>query len=419
MPETSEQFSERFCTGHIEEIAHLDRVRERALLLSDFTLDDFVRMDRRLLGHLRGLTLRNKVAWKCIKRYVDTQGVTSGVLFAAGILALATDDQQRLQEFRTWIENWASRYPLSEQIARWIVPSWHRISGSTLNSSTFIGSDRHFDSVRRLVAAATPQEADAIVATIPRQSEPETLVGIAHAVRKFGLQRFAADIVPLLEHKHTGVKVAAWMALLRLEGTRALDLLWRSRWEDLDCPKLFYRAMSVLPLSEVPAWIERLESHGRSRDALVCIAFSGSPEMLPHLRSRIGDRRLSTLAKLCHVAVTGYKPDEAFDAHPTGSRDGQAEFPPLDQPEAFFFSEQNHRQERDEPRVDEACWEGRVIAGQTITVQHAISVLRSGLQLQRVIASYWLENQGAGVDVDTTAPGFRQAQELSGIRQLQ
>src|SRR5579859_2543235 len=100
MSDSNELFSERFCAEHIEEIVHLDRVRERALLLSDLTLGDFVRMDRRLLGHLRGLTLRETMAWKCIRNAIEVQGATPGVLFAAGILAFAGGDQKRLEEYQ-------------------------------------------------------------------------------------------------------------------------------------------------------------------------------------------------------------------------------------------------------------------------------------------------------------------------------
>ncbi|NLA20617.1 hypothetical protein GPU89_39050 [Burkholderia cepacia] len=115
MSDSNELFSERFCTEHLEEIVHLDRVRERASLLSDFTLDDFVRMDRRLLGHLRGLTLREATAWRCIRNCIDTQGATPGMLFAAGIVAFAGGDRGRLEEYRTWLDDQVPRYPLMEK----------------------------------------------------------------------------------------------------------------------------------------------------------------------------------------------------------------------------------------------------------------------------------------------------------------
>ncbi|WP_157642113.1 HEAT repeat domain-containing protein [Burkholderia ubonensis] len=406
-------FSERFCADHIEEFVHLDRVRERALLLSDFTLGDFVRIDRRLLGHLRGLTLRTTVAWRCIRDCIDTQGVTSGVMFAAGVLAFAGGDQKRLEEYRAWLDGGVSLHPLMEKIARWIAPGWHRIG-----ELRFVGEDNHFDVVWKLITAATPEEADAVIAVTPRNSAPEILIAIANAIRKFGLRRFITDITLLLEHRHREVRIAALMALLRLDGASALDWLWRFQWTDLDCPELFYRAMIVLPPSDVPAWIERLEDHGRHREALICIAFSGMPEMLSYLRDKIDDHQLSTLARLCHVAVAGYKPDEkTFDPKRMRVDDARVEFPPVDQPEAFFFNEGNHRYEADGPsaQIGGADLGSRVIAGQAMTVQHAISVLRGGIQLQRVIAGYWLENQGVGSYLDPAAPGFFQFQQLSAL----
>ncbi|AKM02736.1 HEAT repeat domain-containing protein [Burkholderia pyrrocinia] len=411
MSDNNELFSERFCTEHLEEIAHLDRVRERALLLSDFTLGDFVRMDRRLLGHLRGLTLREAMAWRCIRNYIDVQGAKPGVLFAAGIVAFAGGDQQRLEEYRAWLDDRVPRYPLMEKIARWIAPAWHRIGEFSLARN-----DNGLDVIWRLTAAATPGEADDVIASTPRNSTPEVLTAIANTVRKFGLQRFAADMTILLEHQDQAVRCAALMALLRLDDAAALDRLWGAQWADLECPELFYRAMTALPPSDVPAWIERLENQGWRREALVCTAFSGLPALLPYLSGKIDAPQLSTLARLCHVAVAGYQPaGNVSDPKRIDSDDSSVEFAPIDQPEMFFFHEGNHRYESGgaESQTGDASSDSHVVAGRAITTQHAVSILRNGMQLQRVIAGYWLEGREGGIRLDPMAPGFFQAQELS------
>ncbi|WP_412026040.1 hypothetical protein [Burkholderia cepacia] len=413
MSDSNELFSERFCAEHIEEIVHLDRVRERALLLSDLTLGDFVRMDRRLLGHLRGLTLRETVAWKCIRNSIEAQGATPGVLFAAGILAFAGGDQKRLEEYQTWLNDQVPRYPLMEKIARWIAVAWHRIGEFRLARA-----DNGFDVVWRLTAAATPGEADAVIASTPRSSTPEVLTAIANTVRKFGLQRFATDMTLLLEHDDRAVRSAALMAMLRLNGAVALDRLWGAQWADLYCPEPFYRAMTALSPSDAPAWIARLENQGWRREALVCAAFSGLPALLPYLSGKRDTPQLSTLAKLCHVAVAGYKPEEyASDPKPIDRDDSDVEFSPIDQPEMFFFHDGNHRYEPSgaESQTGDASPDSRMVAGHAITTQHAVSVFRNGMQLQRVIAGYWLEGQDGGSCLDPMAPGFVQVQELSAM----
>ncbi|WP_322072911.1 hypothetical protein [Burkholderia cepacia] len=413
MSDSNELFSERFCTEHLEEIVHLDRVRERASLLSDFTLDDFVRMDRRLLGHLRGLTLREATAWRCIRNCIDTQGATPGMLFAAGIVAFAGGDRGRLEEYRTWLDDQVPRYPLMEKIAKWIGPAWYRIGEFRL-----AGLDNDFDVICRLNAAATSEEADAVIASTPRDSASAVVTAIANTVRQFGLKRFAGDMTILLEHQDRAVRSAAFMALLRLEGAAALDRLWRAQWTDLDCPELLYRAMTVLPPSVVPEWIERLENQGRRREALVCAAFSGLSAQIPYLSGKIDAPQLSTLAKLCHVAVVGYLPAEHVSGSGRiGKDDSSVEFAPLDQPEMFFFHEGNHRNAQDgaELQIENASSGSRVIAGQAITIQHAISIFQKGVQLQRVIAGYWLESLEGGGRLDPTAPGFFQVQELSAM----
>ncbi|NLA20616.1 hypothetical protein GPU89_39045 [Burkholderia cepacia] len=117
------------------------------------------------------------------------------------------------------------------------------------------------------------EEADAVIASTPRDSASAVVTAIANTVRQFGLKRFAGDMTILLEHQDRAVRSAAFMALLRLEGAAALDRLWRAQWTDLDCPELFYRAMTVLPPSVVPEWIERLENQGGAARRLSVLHF--------------------------------------------------------------------------------------------------------------------------------------------------
>lgn len=413
MPVTVDQFAERFCIEHIDEIIHLDRVRERASLLSDFTLDDFVRMDKRLLGHLRGLTLRNAVAWRCLKDRIGAHGRSPGLLFAAGIVALAGEDHQQCDEFQAWLDEGTPLYPLMEKVGRWIAPSRIRTPDPTL---ACLNPD--LVSVWRLITVTTSAEADAVVSATPTQSAPDVLVAVASVIRKFDLRRFEADIMRLTEHPDLTVKAAALMVLLRFNGPKALDLLWARSWEDLDCPALFYRAMSIVPVSDVLLWVERLENLGRKREALVCIAFAGQASMLPHLLDRAKDPQLSMLAMLCHIAIMGYASDGIFALLSEASGHAPGEFPPIDQPEAFFFNAADHRYGAGEP--DSALCEARpgerIVAGREMTTPHAGALLRSGIQLQRVIASYWLDNHDPAARVDTSTPGFRQLRDLSRIQ---
>ncbi|WP_423395767.1 hypothetical protein [Burkholderia sp. LMG 21824] len=329
------------------------------------------------------------------------------------IVAFAGGDRGRFEEYRTWLDNQVPRYPLMEKVAKWIGPAWYRIGEFRL-----AGLDNDFDVICRLNAAATPEEADAVIASTPRDSASAVVTAIANTVRQFGLKRFAGDMTILLEHQDRAVRSAAFMALLRLEGAAALDRLWRAQWTDLDCPELFYRAMTVLPPSVVPEWIERLENQGQRREALVCAAFSGLSAQIPYLSGKIDAPQLSTLAKLCHVAVVGYLPAERISSPGRiGKDDSSVEFAPLDQPEMFFFHEGNHRNAQDgaEVQIENASSGSRVIAGQAITTQHAISIFQKGMQLQRVIAGYWLESLEGGGRLDPTAPGFFQVQELSAM----
>ncbi|PCE33264.1 HEAT repeat domain-containing protein [Burkholderia ubonensis] len=380
-------FDRGFCEEHLDELQYLVRMRERSMRVSDLVLAEFVRLDKRILGHLRGLTLRPGIAWRCLTERIERDGLSDELLFAAGVMALAGSDAERQVVFFSWFGASGSPRRLIRNVGRWV--PYCRASGAAPDVEP---ADRALACVLRLSMIQTADEADALVASIPTHSPNDVLIAVANTIGEYGLERFKADMDDLADHADPEVKRAALGALLRLTPAAATERIWGLGWEDIQDHQVLFRAAVALHRAVVPEWVKRLEMGGKGSEALLFAAFSGVPSMSGYLREKMADASLSPVATLCHMAVAGQRTEGGTRV---SVRDARAD---ATDPPGFPSGKGTRAHEH-------------VLDGGQLTPERALLILRDGFQLQRVIASYWLGHVlGHGVDIDM--PAFAQIRAL-------
>jgi hypothetical protein len=364
-------FAQGFCEDHFDELLHLAPMRMRGLETWAVPSAERLRVDKRLLGHLRGLVSRPEAAWRRLDAWVEQNGPGEVPMLVAGLLVGFDARAAWRDALAAWLDHCASPYALAREWQRW---ARHVAKDAVFQPPA--SDDAAIATQLRLAAAVTPEAADAAVASIPHVSPDSVLEAVARTVLAFGLPRFEPDLVALTRADAAPVREAAQAALLRIAPHRAAAAVDAPAWAHIDTPEWFLRAALALPGHRVESWVARLDADDRAREALWCAAASGCASLLGYVEGKTADPVLGPLAVLCRTALAGEAPGSA------------------------------RRESRADAATEHAPAPTHLLDGRPASVAHACALLRDGTQLQRVIAGYWLESRHPGYHADPCAPAF-------------
>jgi uncharacterized protein (TIGR02270 family) len=94
--EISSLVNQEVVARHVEEVAVLWNIRERAVHEPHYALKDLERHDERLTAHLHGLAISGETGWQLSRTAANDGG--GGELFAASVLAFTNGNRERMRD---------------------------------------------------------------------------------------------------------------------------------------------------------------------------------------------------------------------------------------------------------------------------------------------------------------------------------
>jgi uncharacterized protein (TIGR02270 family) len=387
--EISSLVNEEVVARHVEEVAVLWNIRERAVHEPHYSLKDLERHDERLTAHLQGLALSGDKGWQLSRTAADEGG--PGELFATAVLAFANGNRERMRD----VVLAASR---QSSFTRAVVSALGWLEYS--NVSTWVGAllaARSPEHKRLGIAAAAinredagPDLNDAIGNTDPALR--------ARALRAVGeIKR--ADLMQGVKQSLTDrdERCRFWSAwtLTLLGDPDGLDALavFLERGDSVG-ERAIRLAFRAWPPDDSRAWISRASKRpDLARQCVLATGLLGDPSSVPWLVRRMEIPELARLAGEAFTMITGV--DLAFadldqeppDGSPSATLTGEDELPELDY-------ESNLRWPA--PAKILSWWDVhqgafqagvRFLAGKPISRTSALETLVKGKQRQRAAAA--------------------------------
>ena len=406
-------------TQHAEEAAFLWILRDAAVSEPHFSLKDLADLDERIEAHLDGLRIAGDAGWQICVEQLDFE--EAGEVFAAGYVAFASDDMERIQKV---IE--AAR--ASTECARGLVSALGWLPYETVAHRVEQLLTARDPVLRRIgVAAAAIHRHDpgVALAEAAANSDPAARARALRAAGELG----RTDLLPALREQLTGDDAAcrlwaAWSAAL-LGETGAVDVLReRADLETSPGAAAFDMALRRMDLQAAHAWREDLAGKPETiRNAIVAAGVIGDPATIPWLIEQMIAPDIARVAGEAFTMITGVDlayqdletdEPEGFAAGPTEEPEDEDVAPDPDEdlpwPDSALIGDWwgNHR--------NEFAQGVRHLVGKPMTDEWLSQVLRTGLQRQRAAAALELVIRQPGTPLfEIRAPGFRQ-QKLLAVR---
>lgn len=397
--------------------------RELAVVAPHYSLVDLERLEEQLEANLDGLRVAGDAGWQACRE--ELRWGEPGEVFAAAVLALEADDDQRLHVVLQAIGETPELQRAFVSAVGWLsADSVEQRIASLWNSAV---------PQQRLLAlggrAVHRRDGGAMISEALSSDYPPLRIRAVRAVGELARLDLLPQVILALHDGDPSCRIAAACAVARLtDHPEALEVL--TAWMD--------DASSTLPAGDVSddvlhlgvrrmtseqatAWIQRLAANPCTRRAAVIAAGRlGLPDLIPWLlqvmpidvyaRSAGEAFSMITGVDLVNEAMEG-EPPEGFSAGPTD--DPNDENVALDGDENLPW-----------PRTDDAAqwWMrhgehfapgARYLLGQPIDRPWLCEVLRNGLQRQRAAAAWELAvRHPQSTMFNVKAPALRQRREL-------
>lgn len=392
-------------------------LRDGAVGAPHYDLKDLVKLDDRLEAHLDGLRIAGDAGWEiCLEQLGFEE---AGEVFAAGYVALETDNPERLEKVLEVVAKEPGlRHPLVSAL-EWQEPERaFRKAKGFLNAESVLLREvgiRGMTALRR--------DPGTSLKALLEDPDPGVQAHAARAVGHLGRSDFLLQVKGLLSSAEDAVQgAAAWTTTLLSGDPVATGLLQKQAEAggigSHEAAMLLVRKMS--PEWALKWWESLRDNPDRQRFALFVAGQLGDPVVVPWLFEKLPIPELArpagevltflTGVDLAYEDLEGEWP-EGFEAGPGGDpEDGNVD---LDPDEDLPWPEPELVRDWWSGRAN-ACKNGtRYLMGKAISAAVCEEVLRTGRQRQRVAAALELACLNPGtVLYHTSAPGFRQKKEL-------
>ena len=406
---------------HVEEAAHLRRVRSMLVRAPHVRLLHLGRFDERIAAHLDGVAVAGAYGTGLALQALERPG--PGEVFVATVGAIEDRDADRLDRLLAIAEALpAARAGLLSALG-WVTPAaLHGITTALLASE-----------------ASPWRRAAGLVAGAMHGVNPGTPLDDALRDADAGLHATALRVagrcarVDLVEHGLAALTdadprcafEAARSALLlgnRTESPTALEALAANSASPFQLPAL-QLALKLMPTARTRALLAALaQDPAATRTLIQGIAIAGDPHYVPWLIARMRDLNLTRLAGEAFAFITGL--DLAYLALDRTPPEG-VELGPNDDPE-----DDNVAMDEDDslpwPDPDKIAvwWQAngarfapgtRYFMGTVPTPASCLEVLKTGFQRQRIAAAEYLTLLTPGTLLFNTAAPTRRQQRLLGL----
>jgi uncharacterized protein (TIGR02270 family) len=294
---------------HAEEAAFLWLLRDAAVDAPHYDLKDLARLDERVEAHIDGLRVAGEPGWEITLAQLE-QHQEAGEVFAAGVLALESQDQARIDQVIAVVEGAPEGTRGLISALGWLRPeSLRGLVKSFLDDAS---------PVRRMLglAACSVHRVDPHSYLARLLTDDATIVR-ARALRLIG-ELGRADLNQELRNTlqdpdETCRFWAAWSAGLVGERGPAIPILKQHaegegafKWRALDL------VLRIMPQTEAMAWLRGLNSDPRhARLAVMACGILGDPAFVPWLLGRMEIPELARAAGESFSMITGV--DLAYD----------------------------------------------------------------------------------------------------------
>jgi uncharacterized protein (TIGR02270 family) len=425
--ETSRRVVPDIVEAHAGDAAFLWLSRRKAAHSIRYRLIDLARADERVEAHLEGSAVAGRDAWSVLAEGLEES--SPGAVFAACVVALRHDDQERLHDALAYIGSSAECMEAAVSAFGWVQcggtegpprpPLWGLewarkllAAQRTVQRSLAVGL---------LTACRLRPNAQLLDLMLSDDADEDTMVASARMLGVLGLRDEAPTLEKLLDHRAAAVRSSAAWSMLRMQlrhpklSNAVRDAL---RAREPPVATLDFAARSSPP-QQLSEWCAELVARDQLRAAIKVIAAGGWTAHVDRLIELMAVPSAARLAGWAFTQIQGCdilrfgldaptSDDEAVTSEqdPTGA-DVAEEHLPL--PDPARVAAWWHARRNDYARG------ARYLAGQPIQEATLREILVSGVQPQRRSAA--LELAAARPDTvlyNVSAPGFAQARTLLG-----
>ncbi len=378
---------------HSQEAAFLWFLREKtALSAPHYSLQDMADLEERIEAHIDGLRIAGDVGWEVSEQDLSTE--QAGELFVAAVLAFESTDTQKIDKV----------IALVDKTPDFIVPlvsalAWVNIQIAKPVYSNLLNSKESRRQQIGLSACVLQGQdpGDFLVAEI---DNPDHLLR-ASALRAVGeLKR--RDLLPLVLEKFSddeeGVQFwAAWSAVLLGADISALKKLASFVKPGSGYSKnVFQLALRVMNGINAQDWLKTLvKQDGLLRQVLIGTGITGDPVYIPTLLRHMSIPEYARVSGEAFSLITGLNlesgdlvadPPEDFEVGPTDDPkddnvamdpDDNLPWPDIAKVQQWWGQNQHLFQSG-----------ARYLLGKPISQNHCLEILKSGMQRQRMAASF-------------------------------
>ena len=382
---------ENIVSQHAEEAAFLWLLRDGAVYEPHYSLAELAELDDRLEAHLDGLRIAGEGGWSLCQQNLEFK--ESGEVFAAGVLALESEDIDKLEAVYTVVEEVPETARGLISALGWVTPDNLRgkVSGMLASREPLW---------RRIgLAACAVHRVDPgknLVMGLEDESA-EVRARAAKAAGELGRSDIKSQLLSALTDEDEKVRQwSAWSAILlgdRGTAVRYLSDLFRGGSLGLDkCAKVLIRSLglaeSKLLLSEL------VRNPATLRLAIQGVGCTGDPDYIPWLikqmedpqHARVSGEALSTVTGLDIASenLEGEWPD-GFTAGP--SEDPNDDVVAMDEDEDLPWPELSLITDWWQSQKQTFQTGQRYLLGRPITPEHCQWVLINAKQRQRESAA--------------------------------
>lgn len=402
---------------HAEEASFLWLQRAHAVHAPHYSPKQFADLDERLAAHVDGLRVAGVEGWRFVEDALENGGPEE--FFVAAVLALDAPDT-RFEALVSRVQAARAALPGLVSALGWASP---RLSGSRI--AALLGDPAPLRQYLGVAACAMHRHD-------PGAALRGWLASPARAVRERAL-RAAGELGrrDLLPELRAALAVpdarlafwAAWSAVLLGDRAAALDALaGHALRPGPNRTRALQVALQAMDPEAAHACLMRLADgpDGAARLRIIGAGFTGDVRYVRWLIEQMSRPALARVAAEAFVAITGadFNLDGLETLPPDGFEDG-----PTDDPddESVELPEDVALPWPDVSRV-RSWWNERAprfhtgvryFLGETVTREHCVDVLRTGLQRQRIAAALHRSLLAPGdVLFPTSAPAWRQCRWL-------
>jgi uncharacterized protein (TIGR02270 family) len=313
---------------HAEEAAFLWLLRDAAVDAPHYALRHLARLDERVEAHIDGLRVADEPGWEIALAQLE-EHQEPGELFAAGVLALESQDAARIDRAVELTE-------AAPETTRGLISALGWVAPERLRGTVKALLDSASPQRRMLgLAACSVHRVDPASYLRARVEDTEPVVR-ARALRlvgELGRVELSREVQAALRDEDAAARFwAAWSAGLIGARDAAIPILQEHaegtgpyKWRALDL------ALRIMPQTAAMHWLRGLNSHPEhARLAVVACGIVGDPAFVPWLIGRMAIPELARVAGESFSMITGI--DLAYDDLET---DAPADFEagPTDNPD--------------------------------------------------------------------------------------